>query len=582
MTGSGKKSHKPGHIELGRISQNRNRTLIPLVCRARPFEPRVPPIITNTQPEDFQMSGRSLNAPAVLFREPGIAQASFVLAFALTLVAFSDSIVRLLNIWETQAEYSFGYLVPFISVFLIWQKSDQLRTIEFAGSWSGVALVVTGLALLTAGELATLGMVAQYGLLMTIAGLVLSYTGSRGFRILAMPVAVLIFMLPLPNFVLRELSQVLQLVSSQLGVLVIEMFGISVYLEGNVIDLGVMKMQVVEACSGLRYLFPLMTLGFIAAYFYQEKFWKRALVFLSTIPVTVLMNSFRIGMIGVTVEYWGKSMAEGFLHQFEGWVIFMACTAIIVGEMWLLSRWATPRRHLQEVFGLEFPEPAPPGSARNDRKLPRPYVAAMALIAVGAIAVTAIPHREHLRPDRRDFSEFPLQAGDWKGQSESLEPIILDVLKLDDYLLAYYAGNGKPPVNFYVAYYASQVDGNSAHSPRDCIPGDGWVMDDLATRELPDVEFRGNRLRVNRAVIQKGENRQLVYYWFQQRGRNLTGEYAVKFYIMWDALTKRRSDGALVRLVAPLAAGENIEAADRRLQAFASEVVPRLSGFVPD
>lgn len=107
------------------------------------------------------------------------------------------------------------------------------------------------------------------------------------------------------------------------------MFQIPVFLEGNIIDLGVYQLQVVEACSGLRYLFPLMSLGFIAAYFYQAAFWKRAIVFLMTIPITILMNSFRIGVIGVMVDNWGISMAEGFLHDFEGWIIFMACAAIL-------------------------------------------------------------------------------------------------------------------------------------------------------------------------------------------------------------------------------------------------------------
>ena len=527
------------------------------------------------------MSQQALTSPAILFREPGIARASFVLAFVLIMAAFNDAVIRLVRIWETQEEYSFGYIIPFISLFLIWQKTDELRRLQFDGSWAGAGLVIASLALLAIGELSTLGMVSQYALLIAIVGVVLSYTGRRAFRAIALPLAVLVFMLPLPNYLLREISQILQLVSSQLGVLVIRLFDISVYLEGNVIDLGAMKLQVVEACSGLRYLFPLMTLGFIAAYFYQEKLWKRALVFLSTIPVTVLMNSFRIGLIGVTVEYWGKTMAEGFLHDFEGWVIFMACTAVIVGEMWLLSRWTTPRRQLREVFGLEFPASAPRGAPRNDRRLPRPYVAAIILISIGSLVTMATPQREHQHPVRKNFSDFPLETGQWKGRSVPLEKIYLDVLKLDDYMLADFVGAGNQPVNFYVSYYASQADGNSAHSPRDCLPGDGWVVGEIAARDLPGVMFNGKPLRVNRAVIQKGEPKQLVYYWFQQRGRNLTGEYAVKLYIFWDALMRNRSDGAMVRLVTPLGAGESVESADGRLQKFAAEVVPALSEFVP-
>ena len=117
---------------------------------------------------------------------------------------------------------------------------------------------------------------------------------------------------------------------------VIRLFDISVYLEGNVIDLGVYQLQVVEACSGLRYLFPLMSFGFLISYIYRGPVWQKVVIFLSTIPITVVMNSFRIGVIGVTVEHFGIAAAEGFLHDFEGWIVFMACLGFLLFEIWIL------------------------------------------------------------------------------------------------------------------------------------------------------------------------------------------------------------------------------------------------------
>ena len=129
----------------------------------------------------------------------------------------------------------------------------------------------------------------------------LAAIGVSGTRLLVAPLAYLVFMVPLPNFLMFNLSQQLQLISSKIGVVVVRAFDISVYLEGNVIDLGVYKLQVVEACSGLNYLFPLMSFGFLLACLYRGAFWQRALLFLSTVPITILMNSFRIGVIGVLV-----------------------------------------------------------------------------------------------------------------------------------------------------------------------------------------------------------------------------------------------------------------------------------------
>src|SRR4029077_4772564 len=129
-----------------------------------------------------------------------------------------------------------------------------------------------------------------------------------------------------------------QLISSQLGTFFIRLLQIPVYLEGNVIDLGVYKLQVVEACSGLRYLYPLMSLGFLAAYLFQAPLWQRALIFLSTIPISIAMNSLRIGIVGILVTHWGPQDADGFLHMFEGWIIFIACSVLLAGARYVRAR----------------------------------------------------------------------------------------------------------------------------------------------------------------------------------------------------------------------------------------------------
>jgi len=218
------------------------------------------------------------------------------------------------------------------------------------------------MGLYLAGELSALYVIVQYSFLVVLAGLILALLGWRAFKIIWAPLVILLFMIPLPNFIYQGLSGQAQLISSKLGVSIIRLCDISVLLEGNVIDLGSYKLQVAEACSGLRYLFPLMSLGFIAAYLFNGAFWKRLMIFISTIPITILMNSFRIGVIGVLVDRWGISMAEGFLHDFEGWVIFMACTGVLIAEMWALAKIGKNPRSLAEVFQLNFPSPSQPAA----------------------------------------------------------------------------------------------------------------------------------------------------------------------------------------------------------------------------
>lgn len=524
----------------------------------------------------------SMNADISVYRlPPTLWLAGLVLAAAIGAIFF-DSLKYMVEQWLGMEEYSHGFLLPVIAIFLIWQKKDQLEQIEFNGSWLGFALAAFGFAVYLVGELSTLFIVIQYAFLTVLMGLALSLLGWRGFKLIFVPLILLVLMIPLPNFLYQSLSSQLQLISSEIGVAVIRLFGVSVYLEGNVIDLGSFKMQVVEACSGLRYLFPLMTLGFVAAYFFKGVFWKRAVIFLSTIPITVLMNSFRIGMIGITVELWGPEMAEGFLHDFEGWVVFMASTAVLVSEMWLFAKLGKDPRPLREVFGLDFPAPTPSGVQRRVRPLPSPFIASAVMVLGVALMAGFLPERVEVPPQRKEFSDFPLELGEWKGKGGQLESIYIDTLKFDDYVMADFTGPSAAPINFYAAYYASQKKGESAHSPRTCIPGGGWEITSLEQRTIPNASVAGNPLKVNRAVIQLGDTRQLVYYWFQQRGRVITNEYLVKWFLFWDALTRNRTDGALVRLTTLVLPGQDIVKADAALSSFAATATKPLGAYIPD
>ncbi len=506
---------------------------------------------------------------------------SFILSFLLLLFVFADGLQLMVSWWSEREEYGHGYIIPFITLFLIWQKSDQLEKIEFNGSWIGVVITAISLFLYYAGELSSLYTIIQYAFVLSIFGIALSFMGVRGFKIVFVPLVMLLFMIPLPTFIFNNLSSQLQLISSELGVAFIRFFDISVFLEGNVIDLGVYKLQVVEACSGLNYLFPLMTLAFISAYFFTGAFWKKAIIFLSSIPITIFMNSFRIGAIGVTVEYWGPEMAEGVLHDFEGWAVFMSCIAILIGEMWLLARIGKDKLPLREAFGLDFPEPTPKDIEIRYRKLPKPFYASFIIIAIVAVSVFAMPESVEIEPKRVSYSEFPLEVGGWQGKTGYIEQVYIDALKLTDYIMNDYRDAGGANVNFYSAYYSSQKKGASAHSPRSCIPGGGWRISSLTQHIIPGAEVSNVPLEVNRLVIQKGESKQLVYYWFQQRGRIISNEYLMKWYLFWDSMTLHRTDGALMRLTTTLEPGQDLLIADKRLEDFSREIVPIIPAYVP-
>jgi exosortase D (VPLPA-CTERM-specific) len=506
----------------------------------------------------------------------GAAFAALVLA-----VIFQDTFSMLRAKWHLE-EYSHGILIPAIAAYLLWTRRAQFASMPFEGSWAGVGLVAVGLIVFFLGTLAAITTVDAYALVIVIAGCVLAAMGWKTFRVALVPIALLLLMNPLPQFLYANISAKLQLISSQIGVAFIRLLGISVYLEGNVIDLGSYKLEVAEACSGLRYLFPLMSVGAIMAYLINGKAWVRAVVFLSTIPVAILMNSFRIGVIGVLVDRYGTEQATGFLHFFEGWVVFMICLALLTFEAWALLRLSGDERRFRDMFVVDQAPPKASESLAQRRQVAVPALAAVALLLLAVYPALAIPTRTEIKVARSSFVAFPMQLGDWRGRPEPIDKLYLDYLQLDDYVNANYAQPSKPAVNFYSAWYGSQRTGVSTHSPAGCMPAGGWLIKSFERSQLKGVAQGGAPLTVNRVVIQQGSTKQLVYYWFQQRGRDITNEYLVKWYLFWDSLTRRRTDGALVRIITPIPPGESVELADARLTEFTQQVVSRLSGFVPN
>jgi len=506
-----------------------------------------------------------------------------VVAFA-AIVPFAHVLGDLYNIWNLKPEYSHGVVIPVLSAYLIWRQRAQLRQLPFTGSWLGVPLIVAGLALRFVGELTTMHTLDHYAFLLVLYGIVLTLVGPAVFRRLWMPLLILIFAVPLPSFFNNALSLQLQLLSSQLGVWVIRAVGISVLLEGNIIDLGTYQLEVAEACSGLRYLFPLMTLAFIVAYLFRGPLWKRATIFVSSVPITVMMNSLRIGFIGITVDRWGSGMAEGALHDFEGWLVFMLSTGALLLVTFGLSRVGKSRTPWRETLNLDFGPATPAARAAAPvavAAVPSPFVAAAVLVLAGAIVDLAVPPPQTVTPARTSFYDFPTHVGAWIGQRESLQGVYLQALRLDDYVLTDFREPDGQPVNFYAAFYQSQDSTRAIHSPHDCIPGGGWEITRFEQLALPARSNSGS-FQVNRAVVQLGAQRQIVYYWFQERGRRFSDEHAARWYLFWDALTRHRTDGALIRFVAALPPGAREAEVDARIMRLAAEIEPTLSRYVPD
>ena len=499
------------------------------------------------------------------------------LCLLLLCLTFREAEADLLASWQTE-EYSHGFFIPLIALLIGGHRLAEARP-AICPSWWGILWLSFAGILLIISRLSAFDMAAQYGLVIALAGISLACLGRSPTRVIAPALVYLIFAIPLPHLVLANLSQKLQLLSSSLGVWPLDALGIPVFQEGNVIDLGGFRLQVVDACSGLRYLFPLMSFGYLVVILLKDSFWKRAILFLSTIPISIGLNALRITIIGVTVDLWGQKMAEGFIHIFEGWAVFMVCLSLLMGETWVLLHIGKKRGHFRYNY-ISLPRGAFFSSYDNRRA---PSIAALVGIAGLAFVfgTNQIAELPEVIPAHPSFASFPTHLGEWQGHQDRLTPEILTALKLSDYWLADYLYPQDPAtVNLYIAYYNSQRVGVTTHSPSNCIPGGGWQI--THSEVMPLTLADGTGLQVTRIVIRKDHEAALVYYWFDERGRDLTETYYAKWYLLWDSITMHRTDGALVRLVTPLA-GENSETTgDQRLHLFLDQAYPVIKTFIPD
>ena len=510
---------------------------------------------------------------------------------------YYSTLAYLLQEWRSD-EFTYCCIVPFVVLYLIWEKRGRLAYLPSTPTWKGLIPMGFGVCLFAMGELGAEYTLLFVSLWLFAVGLCWLHLGWQKLRTISFPLFFSLAMFVPPGVVYAPASFELKIISSKFGVWLMQSYGLSAYREGNVIDLGFTKLQVVDACSGLRFLIPLFLMALLLAYYFCAPFWKKMVLVCSAIPLSIFTNSLRIASVGILYQFFGIMAAEGFLHEFSGWFIFILSLAFLTLEMRLLKRSSKDNKKLMFCHdelavgrGAEFGKEQSGvrcGEEDGHASLPRRIIAvvqppqapaAMALLCMILILSQGAVYGEKM-VQINPFSGFPLQIGEWSGIRTDMEQQFLDTLKLTDYALLEYR-NGDEEIGLYVAYNGSQSKGKATHSPATCLPGNGWDFRESGPASIPLRGNSGATLRVNRAFMEKNGVKQLVYYWFPQRGRILTNLYQVKLYNFWDALTRRRTDGSLVRLITPLHVTEHPKDAEARLQGFTRLIVPLVAEYLP-
>ncbi len=253
-------------------------------------------------------------------------------------VAYATIIPGMVDDWSNDPNYSHGFLVPLISGYFLWQSWPELKQVTLKPSNAGLAVIVGSLLLLALGYVGVEYFTMRASLVFLLAGIVLFWCGWTVLRLTALPIAFLLFMVPLPYIVYDALAFPLKLFVTKYSVMSLKLMGVTVVREGNIIMFPQTVFEVADACSGLRSLVSLLALAVTMAFLTQQGTVKRTILIISALPIAIATNMFRVIATGVLAQFYGAKAAEGFFHEFAGMAVFALAMVLLIAVSVLLKR----------------------------------------------------------------------------------------------------------------------------------------------------------------------------------------------------------------------------------------------------
>ncbi|MFZ0638473.1 MAG: exosortase A [Candidatus Acidiferrales bacterium] len=281
-------------------------------------------------------------AQAILARERAEGRTPWIIWIgvlaALLLVLYGPILKALALDWWRDPNYGHGFLVPVFSGFVLWRERQRLAKIPIKPANFGFLVMLGAVGLLLIGSLGAELFSTRFSFLVMVGGIVLFLAGWQMLRAVLFPLGFLVLAIPIPVLILNQITFPLQLFASRFATFWLQLANVPVFREGNILQLPNYNLEVVDACSGIRSLMTLITLAIAYGYLVEGRRWVRWFLVLLMVPIAIVSNSIRIFGAGVLTYHFGPRMAEGFFHEFSGWVIFVAALLLMFACHWLLSK----------------------------------------------------------------------------------------------------------------------------------------------------------------------------------------------------------------------------------------------------
>lgn len=470
--------------------------------------------------------------------------------------------------WSGSDSYSYGFLIPLISVYLIWTRLGQLGEIQpNPDYWSGALVMAAGFAMLILGHVGTIIVLQELSLIVALCGSVLVLFGKRFLRALAMPIAYLLFMIPfIWDWLTAGLHFPLQLFSAWLGGNLLNALGVPVYREGAYLHLPNITLEVARVCSGVSYLIAVGALSIPLASLYLKSWRRRIALVAFAVIVAILSNGVRVTLIGIFSYYNLSEDVHGPLHVFQGLFVSVIGYVAIFAGLGVLSR-GTRKEQSRAIRSVTpIASSGVVGHVYGYKSL----ILALTFLVVGtlryAYAVSAVP-------PALDLAQFPQEVGGWVGNAGNPDPILSE-LEADQSLSRVYRREDGKEVDLYIRYLELQDDGRKLISYKT-----ENLYRDSSKVQVGDLSQGG--FEVNRVVIREQGRERLLYFWSDLNGHMVADRYYAKVYTILDALRARRTNGAMIVVGMDIHAGQSVSAADQDSAEFILAITPLLRRHFP-
>jgi EpsI family protein len=514
-----------------------------------------------------------------------VTQISLLVLAGVAFAACYGSVIRTLaETWATSYAYSYGFAVLLVSAYVLWTKSKQLKALRPVPDYViGIPVTLAGVAMLSAGRLGLLASIQEASLVVTLAGLVLLLYGRLAFSYVWFPLGYLLLGIPMWDTVIARLQPPSQNLSAWIASGLIHTLGIPVLREGTRLVLPNVALEVMRECSGVNQLLAIVAMALPAAYLSLKSNARRTALVCLAVVTSYLSNGVRIALVGF-LAYRGLSNGDlRGMHLFEGLAVSVVGYVALFGCLSLLSKGERTDGRLESAAAQVSPK-----IVRRRRAVLEAVTLAVVL-AVGGFRVFFQPADVRLKGD---LETFPVRVGEWTldrfaEPSGVRFPAIDDELvhaypspsgerrfvALDDELVRVYRNTAGQQLRLYVGYHRSQQEGKE-------LTGEAGHALDAAATPLT-VQLGSGSVELGQVQEDRPNRSRGVLYWYDFNGRVFSRMYRAKQYLVWDALTRRRTNGAVVMVEWESRDNADVELSRANAAAFAQSILPLLPNFIP-